>query len=309
MTDTDKDLYARLHALKKSTVSLSDNATSRMEPIEQPADDLAQRFLKLHAGNSNNDSNWTLDWRGQDHDLKPNSQLEDDKTVEELLAELGDEGWSLNTDDPEEITKLLNEAKSILPADDGQGSEEATGAESRPREAAANPEDRDDLDDLDDANRKETDEAEAEAAQSLEQILDELRAEKSIPADDPISGSDPEPSEDTDRESADSHAAALSLPSTPRSVPLTADKDELQLPSAPTTIPTKKIQKPKPHLRNFTNEEIETWCIICTNDATLRCLGCDGDLYCARCWREGHIGPDVGYEEKAHRWVKYERNR
>ncbi len=43
------------------------------------------------------------------------------------------------------------------------------------------------------------------------------------------------------------------------------------------------------------DSDTDTWCCICNADATLRCTGCDFDLYCSECWAEGHV--NMGRDE------------
>ncbi|QSZ37520.1 hypothetical protein DSL72_008618 [Monilinia vaccinii-corymbosi] len=85
--------------------------------------------------------------------------------------------------------------------------------------------------------------------------------------------------------------------------------DSLGLPSAPVTNPVDRrlVTEAKGGLQKYTDEEMDAWCIICQDDATVECVGCDGDLYCARCWKEGHMGPDAGGEFKRHQWRKWVR--
>ncbi|KAF2634958.1 hypothetical protein P280DRAFT_207003 [Massarina eburnea CBS 473.64] len=96
--------------------------------------------------------------------------------------------------------------------------------------------------------------------------------------------------------------AALSAPSS-------SQTDSLGLPSAPSFSPEKKPPKVHASIAKAVDDEIDTWCIICNDDATLKCIGCDNDLYCHNCWMEGHRGESAGLEERRHKAVLYEKKK
>ncbi|KFY23185.1 hypothetical protein V493_06021, partial [Pseudogymnoascus sp. VKM F-4281 (FW-2241)] len=115
---------------------------------------------------------------------------------------------------------------------------------------------------------------------------------------DPPDPSDPETVAFTT--SITARMAALQNPTT----------DSLGMPSAPSTAP---ISPPRSGPSKPAPEPAST-CVICYDNATVLCRGCEdnfGDaeeaLYCARCWKEGHLGPDAGAEERAHEWIKFKR--
>ncbi|KAH7408315.1 hypothetical protein DE146DRAFT_370228 [Phaeosphaeria sp. MPI-PUGE-AT-0046c] len=147
--------------------------------------------------------------------------------------------------------------------------------------------------------------------------------------DESDGGAEEKPPQDT---SAPQGSGALDLPSAPTEIPeddfertkafeeaFTArlaalsspspsQTDSLGLPSAPSFSPRKKPPVAS-NLQKRIDDEIDTWCIICQDDATLKCLGCDGDLYCQRCWNDGHRGESAGFEERTHKAVLYARKK
>lgn len=84
--------------------------------------------------------------------------------------------------------------------------------------------------------------------------------------------------------------------------------DAFGLPSAPTSQPEDVkggLLRPR---SGYTDADQKTWCCVCLDDGTIRCLDCEdgGEVYCARCWREMHIGPAAGYDERGHQWEKFD---
>lgn len=179
-------------------------------------------------------------------------------------------------------------------------------------------------DDGDGENKKKTEEEEADDV--IARIMDELEISKKYNPPSPPPGvernAQPSSAEDA------TNNIPLSLPSAPTTLKeptgsfdatqaleeaftarlaalASSGTDSLGLPSAPSFAPSAKPLKVQSSLQKKLDEEIDTWCIICQDDATLKCLGCDGDLYCKNCWMEGHRGESAGLEEKRHKCIEF----
>ena len=173
---------------------------------------------------------------------------------------------------------------------------------------------------------------EEEADEVIARIMAELEISKKYdppsPSSPPPPYSDREPERSNDEKTTGStDGDPFSLPSAPTTLKPTDSLDETQaledafaarlaalagprndslgLPSAPSFAPSAKPPKVESSLQQKLDEEIDTWCVICQDDATIKCLGCDGDLYCRNCWMEGHKGESAGFEERTHRAVEF----
>ncbi len=286
----DNALLARLNNLKMSNISFgtsnTPSVTTPTSEADKTPDDLIARFQTIHGKNAASTLEQSSAATAPNEGDGPPSP-----TIEELLAELGPEDqWTVDSTDLNEAYELLAEAKRALPEQETlvqkpehQSSASVTGETLEPPTAPP----------------KQDQGEDAEANASLQRILDELEFEKQ---QEPTSSAslqqhDSEPPT-TPSQPLDSFAS-LVFPSTPETLLHT-----LNLPSTPTTTPSARKVRSKPKPPGFTDEEIDSWCIICCANASVKCYGCDGDLYCWGCWREGHVGPDVGLEEKRHVWER-----
>lgn len=94
--------------------------------------------------------------------------------------------------------------------------------------------------------------------------------------------------------------ADLTLPSAP-----TSKANELGLPGVPSFAPGDRPATAVYKRPGYSNEEEKSWCTICMEDGAIRCIGCESDIYCARCWKEMHVGSRANYDDRGHKWEKY----
>lgn len=325
MANTDNALLARLNALKQSSVSLDaapkapaiDVQASRPVTVE---DKLAERLKSLRSGSvassakydNTYSSDVTSDLVAQSKDevqAESHNDLHDwqqdggdEQSLEELLAELGpEEQWSLDPEDPKHINSLLVEARQALPGDGVRETSVEDYVIVEPEVPAA----------AEEHSKSGEEQEEQDADEYVRQVLAQLEIEKKY-------GVHEEEEEEEKEQPTDQSGdkSMLDLPSTPSNLlapPISEDSDlearfaGLQLPSTPSSAPLSKKRNAqgKSSAPKYTDEDIDSWCCICNEDGELKCLGCDGDIYCQACWKDGH-GSKPG-QERGHRAIQYNK--
>ena len=287
----DEALLARLNNLKQSTVSFDSSKSlaipAKVNELHDTPEDLIARFERLHSRKSTDDKQASSPKSTNDDISCPSSP-----TIEELLAQLDPEDqYKINCTDLEEGEELIAEAKRTLSDGlDGDPSPWKTMCRSSTASPSRSP-----GKSAQTTEPEQGDEAEAEA--SLQRILSEVELERQQDAASTVSSINSDTIPAPQAPPPPDSFASLVFPSIPDS-PLPS----LSFPSAPTAAPS--TRKPTKQSSKFSDEEIDSWCIICCANANVRCFGCDSDLYCWGCWREGHVGEDAGLEEKRHTWER-----
>ncbi|KAK7606188.1 hypothetical protein BKA81DRAFT_198479 [Phyllosticta paracitricarpa] len=317
-------------------------ATSADE-TKDPVVDLATRFKRLHTPSPRPGSSGKASPAVEDAGIDFGGE---EQSLDVLLKELGGEEWDLQKGEERDLGKLVKEVRSVLPSvetpvketETAKGKNDPGIFDEDAKEldlAKLEPEQDDQESDEDALDDQEADEYIAQVLAELEiqeKYGEAEGAEEEQGQDqehpEPPSGHNetqrPARNEKNDHSPASNTDAdpAWPLPAAPKDLsqdsgPVNPDDETLNarltalsgnpsFPTAPSFAPSKKPPK-KTNRSQFTDEEIDSWCTICFDNATLRCLGCDGDLYCRNCWLEGHKGESAGFEERMHRAVEFVR--
>lgn len=261
----------------------------------------------------------------------------DDDTLQELLAdvapneEVGDSGMLGPSDD--EVKALLERLADDIPKDAASPSK-GHGSDDGSRENDSDESDGEVMGrNIDEVMERYKDEAELDASfQSREDEEGKYQEPHDGPTNDdaehadsvadfglPDVPSDPQdlsstsnPSKQVTPELGDITARMAALRAPSRSADGDGDDDgdgSLSLPSVPTSRPFGKPIKRLETTTKYTDDDVDSWCTVCLEDATLRCLGCDSDVYCTRCWREMHVGPAAAFDDRNHRAVQFTRDK
>lgn len=322
-SSADRALLTRLNALRKSTIDLdnqkpafvpSSSSSFALDPAPAKAlhADLFGRFSSLKGASIDNPVR-----RATSNNLEPGND-DAGKAIEDLLAELGpDATWRVDKDEQDEINELLETAshaiKNAETTPEG-GSIEIGNEDSTSKVNSSHAIHTTDAE----SNQTLEDEINRDADEYLAQTLEEVRNAPVEPRPDHPNTQD-ELGVTTDFELPATPSKQPDLPPSYSDSESTADDRlasrfaNLGLPSvsnlirSPPTQPSDQARQNKGKVSGFTDEDIESWCIICDKDASLRCIGCDDDLYCTSCWLEGHKGEDAGYEERTHKAVQFSK--
>jgi hypothetical protein len=225
-----------------------------------------------------------------EHDTLSQSLFEDGDAIESLISSL---------ESPENLNSTLNSDKvdtqSIMKqARDFTSRQHITpaGVES-PEESERRLEPASDFKNSDDDITSDEDADEEEAAKYVERLLEQLDSD----------------TQNEHRDSADLqnvNSPSQNPDQTPRSS-TTNDEDDLSsrltalnLPSDPSDLPGSKKTLRK-------DNDVPDCCCICYDNATTKCLDCEGDqLFCVRCWWEMHTSDGTDAGDHQHRTVKYQ---
>jgi len=333
--DDYDSLLARLTALKGSNAPPAFLTKPETTPTERNNDDVESRFRRLAAGEELDPAPRKPIARKLYLPSETVHNEEDDQTLEELLAELnvGKELGDLKDD--EDVNALLKEVRSAV-LNNELAYKEPTSQSLSPGTKSEGPREPDKIDEVEQFGTWDPGDERA-ADEYISQVLAELELERKYsPLDesneqqgeidkefaaesDPVAQRHGEEAADSEEIPVEAAESPLDLPTAPSdqlpelTLPGTQPIDEtslaarlakLSLPSTPSSLVGKQQRLPK-----YTDDDIDSWCIICNDDATVRCLGCDGDLYCQNCWNEGHRGSDAGFEERQHKALAYVKDK